>query len=80
MKKKAIEAIYRRAITLKPAIRSQSLSLSSDVGLNYPLSSDFCVEDKGYRGHGISPKIPCQIYTKYHGSKLPIFITRGAYK
>jgi len=80
MEKKSIEAIYRQAITLKPAIRSQSLSLAADVGMNYPLSSDFCVEDKGYRGQGISAKIPYQIYTKYHGSKLPIFIKRGAYK
>ena len=80
MKKKAIEAIYRQPNTLKPAIRSQSLSLSADVGLNYALSSDFCVEDKGYRGQGVSAKILCQSYTKYHGSKLPIFITRGAYK
>ena len=59
---------------------SQSLSLAANVGMNYALSSDFCVEDKGCRGQGISAKIPCQIYTKYHGSKLPIFITRGAYK
>lgn len=64
MKKKAIEAIYRQAITLKPAIRSQSLSLAADVGMNYAPSSDFCVEDKGYRGQGISAKIPCQSYTK----------------
>lgn len=56
MKKKAIEAIYRQAITLKPAIRSQSLSLSANVGMNYALSSDFCVEDKGYRGQGITAK------------------------
>ena len=80
MKKESIETIYRRAITLKPAIRLQSLSLSADVGMNYALSSDFCVEDKGCRGQGISAKIPCQSYTKYHGSKLPIFITPGAYK
>ena len=65
---------------LEASNRLQSLSLSSVVGMNYALSSDFCVEDKGCRGQGISAKILCQSYTKYHGSKLPIFITPGAYK